>query len=179
MKAEILHSEYINRHPYFTARKDAYKLPSGKIVDPYYVVELPVSVAAMAITENNEVILVEQYRHPIGETIIEIPGGFIDEGEEPLDAVKRELFEETGYEFTEFVFLGKTSANPGVLDNFTYLYVAMGGKKTSVQKLDHNEEIDIKLKSIEEVRNMLMNGEIKQSMHALCLFYAFLHLDKR
>lgn len=179
MNSEILHSEYISRHPYFTARKDSYRLPSGKIVDPYFVVELPQSVAAMAIAESGEVILVEQYRHPINEKILEIPGGFIDDEEDPQVAIKRELLEETGYEFSEFIYLGKTAANPGVLNNYTHFFIAMGGKYITNQKLDHNEEIDIHLKPIEEVRELLMKGEIKQSMHALCMFYAFSYLDKR
>lgn len=170
--------EYISRHPYFTARKDGYETPAGKIVDPYFVVELPVSVCALAITENNEVILVEQYRHPIGQSILEIPGGFIDGGEDPQQAIARELLEETGYSFDEYILLGKTAANPGVLNNFTYLFLATGGKKTAEQALDANEEITIHFTPLEEVRKMLKENKISQAMHALCMFYAFEYLGK-
>ena len=177
MPVKLISSEYLNQHQYFTARRDSYELPSGKIVDPYFVVELPVSVTAMAITENNEVILVEQYRHPVSESLLELPGGFIDEGEDPEKAVRRELLEETGYEFDKVQQLAITSANPGVLNNFTYLFIATGGKKKSVQMLDHNEEIKIIYKPLEEVRSLLKESRIKQSMHALCLFYGFEWLD--
>ena len=177
MKAITLSTEYISRHPYFKARVDSYQLPSGKVVDPYFFVEIPVSATAMALTKEGEVIFVSQYRHPIGETILELPGGFIDEGEDKLDAIKRELQEETGYTFDDVQFLGTTAGNPGILNNYTHLFLARGGVKTSTQQLDHNEEIEVELKSLEEARDILMKSEIKQSMHALCMFYAFQILD--
>lgn len=175
---KTLSKEYISKHQYFTARKDAYEMPSGKKVDPYFVVELPVSACAVAVTENNEVILVEQYRHPIGETILEIPGGFIDEGEAPSAGIARELLEETGYSFDHYIELGKTVANPGVLNNYTYLFLATGGKKTAEQALDANEEIRIHFKPVAEVRQLLKENKIAQAMHALCMFYAFEYIDK-
>ncbi|MEO8770533.1 MAG: NUDIX hydrolase [Ferruginibacter sp.] len=170
---KTLSSEYINKHHYFTARKDSYQTNTGKIVDPYFVVELPTGAAAMAITENNEVILVKQYRHPVDEILTEIPGGFIDANEKPEDAIRRELLEETGYSFTTIHLLGTSLLNPGVLDNITYMFLAIGGVKIADQSLDPNEEIEIILKPLEEVRAMLMRNEIKQSMHALCMFYGF------
>lgn len=173
-----LSSKYLSRHIYFTAREDRCQMPDGTIVDPYFVVELPGSVCAMALTEAGEVILVKQYRHPIEESIYELPGGFIDAGETPETAIARELQEETGYTFSRFYYLGKTAANPGVLNNFTTLYLATGGKKVSEQHLDLNEEIEIELFSLETVRAMLMQSEIKQAMHATCLFYGFNKLDE-
>jgi len=173
-----LSSEYINKHPYFTARIDSYQTPSGKIVDPYYVVEIPTSVVAMAITENNEVILIKQYRYPVNDMMIELPGGFIDPSEQPQQAIQRELVEETGYSFSSIYYLGITTANPGVLNNYTHMFIASGGKKTASQQLDKNEEIEILLKSLDEVKLMLQHNEIRQSMHALCLFYGFNYIER-
>jgi len=177
MKINTLRSEYLSNHPYFKARKDAYQLASGKIVDPYFVVELPPSATAMAITAEGEVIMVSQYRHPIGAEILELPGGFIEENENPIEGIARELLEETGYQFNEIIPLGITAANPGLINNFTHLFLATGGVKVKAQELDHNEEIQLTLMPIEKVKSLLLQSEIKQSMHALCIFYALQKLQ--
>lgn len=174
---KTIYSEYISKHIYFTARKDGYETPDGKIVDPYFVVELPVSVCAMAITENNEVILVEQYRRPVDKKLLELPGGFVDEGETPQQAISRELLEETGYRFDHCHYLAQTAANPGVLNNYTHLFLCTGGKKVAEQSLDANEEIVIHFKPLGEIRQLLLQNKIEQSMHALCMFYAFNFLE--
>lgn len=177
MNWKTLSSTYLSNHIYFTAREDRCEMPGGEIVDPYFVVEMPTSVCALAVTENSEAILVKQYRHPLKETLLEIPGGFVDKHETSDKAIARELLEETGYAFSNIHFVGRVAANPGVLDNYTDLYVATGGKKVASQQLDHGEEIEIKLFPLEKVREMLMQNEFKQALHATCMFYAFNKLD--
>ena len=173
MNWKKISSTYLSDHIYFTARKDRCERPDGKIIDPYFVVELPPCVCAMALTTDNEVILVKQYRHPLEESLLELPGGFIDEGEDAEKAIARELLEETGYAFSSFTSLGKLAANPGILNNYTHLFLATGGKKVAIQQLDKNEEIEIILYSLEDARRMLQQNEIKQALHAACMFYAF------
>lgn len=176
MHWKTLSSEYINRHQYFTARRDRCERPDGVIVDPYYVVELPVSATALALTENNHVVMVKQYRHPISETLLETPGGFIDEDEDYEEGMKRELLEETGYAFKHVEHLSKVAANPGVLNNFTHLFLATGGIKIAEQELDANEDIEIVVLTIDELIEQLENHHIKQSLHVSCIFYGLMQL---
>lgn len=172
MNWKTLSSEYISRHRYFTARKDKCEAPGDKIIEEYYVVELPTTACALAITESGEAVLVKQYRHPVEEVLLELPGGFIDENELPVTAMARELLEETGYEFSSVEQVGKVAANPGVLNNYTYLFLAQGGRKVADQNLDHNEEIEIVTLPLAELKQLFLDNKIVQSLHANCIFYA-------
>ncbi len=178
MKWKILSSEYLSKHQYFTARKDRCETPEGEIVEEYFVVELPVSVCAVALTKEGEVLMVKQYRHPIEESILELPGGFVDPNETPAVAIARELQEETGYSFSTFTELGKVAANPGVLNNYTYFFLAEGGIKTGEQLLDPNEFLVIEKISLADLKKDLMDNKIVQSLHMNCIFYALQKMGK-
>ena len=179
MKWKILSSKYLFEDLWFKVRKDVCETPKGKIIDPYYVYEFPTWVTALPITEDGKVVMERQYRHAIGETCIEIPGGCVDATDKSLqDAMARELQEETGYTFSSFDYLGKTSSNPSTNNNFMHMFLARGGKKTSDQQLDHNEEIEVELHTIEEVKQMLREQKIIQSMHVTCLMYALEKLNE-
>ncbi len=172
LKWKILSSEYLYKATWFTIRKDKCETPDQKIIDPYYVYEFPTWVTAVALTENNEVVMVRQYRHALGETIMEIPGGCVDDTDPSLQAgIERELLEETGYTFTDYEYLGKISPNPSTNNNLMHMYLARGGRKVQEQQLDHNEEIEVYLFSIEEIKQMLKENKILQALHVTCLFY--------
>jgi len=177
MKWKILSSEYLYKATWFTIRKDICETPDGKIVDPYYVYEFPTWVSALAITENNEAVMVRQYRHGIQETIIEVPGGCVDDADENFQlAIARELLEETGYEFSEYTYLGKVSPNPSTNTNWMHMFLATGGRKVTTQKLDHNEEIDVELISIDDLKKLINNNEIKQALHVCTITYGLARL---
>ena len=173
MKWKTLSSEYLFTDLWFKVRKDKCETQQGKIVDPYYIYEFPTWVTAVAITEEGKIVLERQYRHALGETCIEIPGGCVDYTDTSFEeAIKRELLEETGYSFSSHEYLGKISANPSTNSNLMHMFLARGGKKIASQELDHNEEIEIELVTVEELKQMLRENKIVQAMHVTCIMYA-------
>jgi ADP-ribose pyrophosphatase len=165
MKWKLLSSEYLFEDTWLRARRDRCVRPDGKEVYPYYVMEYPTWVTAVAITEDDKVVLVKQYRHALGEVCMETPGGCVDDTDANYDiAIKRELLEETGYDFNEVHYLGRTSPNPSTNNNLMHMYLLRGGKKVQEQELDHNEDIEVVLVSLDELRGMLERNEIVQSI---------------
>lgn len=176
---KIIKSEYLFSDTWFTVRNDTCERPDGKIIAPYYVYEFPTWVTAVALTEDGKVILERQYRHAIGEVAFEIPGGCVDESDHSLeDAIARELREETGYTFSKYEYLGKTCANPSTNNNWMHMFLATGGKLVTEQELDDNEDIEIELLSIDELKQLLQENKIIQSMHVTALFYALQKLGQ-
>lgn len=177
MNWKILKSSYLFNDLWFTVRKDVCERPDGKIVDPYYVYEFPDWVSAVAITKDGKFVMEKQYRHALGMTMFEIPGGCVDPEDNDLEsAIKRELLEETGYVFDRYEYLGRISANPSTNNNWMHMFLATGGDLYSSQHLDENEDIEIHLMSIDEVKTLLAENKIIQSMHATTLFYALQRL---
>ena len=179
MNWKTISSEYLFKDTWFTVRKDVCEKPDGKIVSPYYVYEFPTWVSAVAVTEDRKVVMVRQYRHAIEETIIEIPGGCVDDADPSLEyAISRELKEETGYEFTSYEYLGKISPNPSTNNNWMHMFLARGGKLVGEQQLDHNEEIEVVLVTIDELKKMLTDHQILQAMHVTTIMYALERLGE-
>jgi len=110
---------------WLSLRADTCKMPDGQIVKPFYVFEYSPWVNVVAITKNQEVVLVEQYRHGIQKTVLELPGGSMDsEDISPLVAAKRELLEESGYTTNNFVKTGTISRNSSSHINLIHCFLA-------------------------------------------------------
>ena len=179
MNWKTLSSKYLFTDNWLTLRVDKCERPDGKVIEPYYVYEFPDWVTAVALTKENKVLVVKQYRHALGEVCLEIPGGCVDETDPDLEfAIARELKEETGYEFSSIKYLGKISANPSTNNNLLHMFLARGGKKTSAQQLDANEEMEIVELTIEDLKILIRENKIVQSMHISCILYALIEMGE-
>lgn len=173
MRWKVLSSEYVVRDPWMTVRKDSLQLPDGRIKDSYWSLEYPDWINIIAITKDGYFIFERQYRHGLDVVEWEIPAGVIEKGEEPVEAAKRELMEETGFGGGEWEPFMKTCQNPGTCNNITHTFLAHDVERMGRQHFDASEDLDVYLLSEEDVRRILANDEIKQSMMAAPLWKYF------
>lgn len=171
-KWKTIHSKLALDNKWFKVQQDIVELPNGKVLDDYLFWKEPNVSQIVAITKENKIILVRQYKHAIGDFIVECPAGFVDDGETFEDAARRELLEETGYNSKKMVCLGQVTHNPTKSCGIVKIFLTKNIEKTSSQKLDKNEDIEILELSIEEVLNMIYIGEIWTTGTITAMFLA-------
>lgn len=173
MKWKTLESRYLIKRPWLTARVDKVLLPTGAVIDEYYVLEYPDWINTIAITKDGKFVFVRQYRYAIGKTVNELCAGVVEKNEDPMDAAKRELSEETGYGGGKWSHWMDISANPSTHTNLTHCFLATDVEKLCAPHLDETEDVKMELFTREEVWKMLNRGEIWQSLMAAPLWKYF------
>lgn len=171
---KVLQSKYLIKRPWLTARVDKVQLPSGVVNDEYYVLEYPDWVNVTAITRDGRFVMVRQYRHGLRETLTELCAGVIDPADKsPLDAARRELWEETGYGGGQWSLLLKASPNASAMTNMSYCFLARDVEQVSTQHLEPTEDISVLLLEESEVLDLLARGEMKQALMQAPLYKYF------
>lgn len=125
----------------------------------------------IAITKDEKVVMVEQFRFGTAEVTLEFPSGAVDVGEKPFDAAKRELLEETGGVGESFVKSGECKANPGFLNNTCHHFVATGVEVVKEQELDEMEEVSIKLIPLDKIEGLILDGTINHSLSVTAWYF--------
>jgi len=161
-KWTLVKEEDVSPSPWFPLVKHTVKLANGDVIDDYYYSPLGDVAQVLALTKNNEVVLVKQYKHALGEVLIELPGGMQQKNRSIIESALNELEEETGIKATanQLISLGKIANNPTKLNQITYGFILFNAEFNSVQKLDSTEDILIMTKPAPEVLKMAINGEI-------------------
>ena len=165
-------SKFLIENKIFKLREDRVISPKKESEHPVWVIDTPDWVNIIPITNNNEVILINQHRFGTEKLCLEVPGGMVDEGEDPMDAAIRELSEETGYTSGQVIEIGRVEPNPALMSNHTYSYLALDVCQTGEQRLDGMEDIEILKKPIDEIPLLIEQGEIEHAL-VICAFYFY------
>lgn len=144
-----------------TLKVEKVEMPEGNLADRELVLH-PGGVGIVALTAEDKVILVKQYRKPLETAIYEIPAGKLDAGEDPLCCAKRELSEETGLEAERFTYLGFIYPSPGFTDEVTHVYLATGLSQGEVHP-DEDEYLEIEAVSFDRVMEMIEKNKINDA----------------
>lgn len=156
-----LKQDYLYRGKIVNLRVDNAELPDGTTA-LREVIEHPGGVCVAALTEKEELLFVEQFRYPYMETVLELPAGKLEYGEDPFEAGKRELLEETGAAAENYRDLGKLYPTPGYCGEIIHMYLAEN-LTFSEQHLDEDEFLEVRRIPLAEAFQMVMRNEIRDS----------------
>ena len=169
VREETMSSEMVYNGKIVNLRVDTVELPKQRY-SKREIVEHPGGVGIIALTEENEVIMVRQFRKPIEDCVLEIPAGKLDAGEDPKMCAIRELKEETGYEAENMEFQVDFYSSPGFTDEKIHIYFATGLKNGKAEP-DENEYIDIEKYKIEELVQMIKDNDINDAKSIISILY--------
>ncbi|MCB1192792.1 MAG: NUDIX hydrolase [Leptospiraceae bacterium] len=154
--------------------------PNKNISAEFYVLETNEWVNVIPITPEGMVILVKQHRHGINQESLELPGGVVKHTGETrlLDSAKAELREETGFTSDNWTYQGKVSANPAILNNWSYAFVAENVVKTHPLELDPEEDIETIEVHIHQLPKLIQSGQIHHSIMVAAIGCFFMNKEK-
>lgn len=177
---EELYTEHIVQDEWIDFRKSAYRFPDGSVFEPYYSYSRRDYVVIVASDTEGKYLCVRQYRQGIHQVTTEFPAGGIERkdgkeyggdrdtsAEDALDAAKRELLEETGYESKEWRHLITVPSNATIADNYAHLFVAENCCRVSGQSLDETEFLNAQKLSADEIEALIAQGEFQQAIHIM------------
>ena len=144
----------------------------------FYRLDFSSWVNIVAVTPDNQIVCIQQYRFGSGQIEFEIPGGAVEPGEDPLAAGVRELLEETGYSGENARIIGKVCPNPAIQDNFCYTVLVENARQTSDQRPDDMEDIEVFTMDQPKLVEQMKDGSIEHGLvlNAL-MFYAMVVPD--
>jgi len=151
----------MDRGKYLVIEDHTIELPDGRILEDWPWIISPDYIIAVAVTTNNEFLCFRQTKYAVEGTTLAPVGGYLEPGEDPLLAAKRELREETGYEAPEWIDLGHYAADGNRGSGTGHLYLARGARLVTEIDSDDLEEQEILILSESEIRKALADGEFK------------------
>ncbi|MFT4183997.1 MAG: NUDIX hydrolase [Rhizobium sp.] len=166
-------STYLHRDRWLKVRADDCVTAEGVEIAPYYVLEYPDWVEVIALDAEDNIYLVQQYRHGLGVVALELPGGAVDTSDaSPVEAAARELREETGLSATDWEYVGSLAPNPATHTNLCHIVLARNVELTATPADDPTERIRLIRMPIRQAVAMALEGKMIQVIHVAALTLA-------
>lgn len=154
----------------FKVRQDVKRSPRTEKQHDFFVIDCDDWVNVIALTQDDQLVMVEQYRHGSNTVELEVPGGVIDpEDDSPLAAAGRELCEETGYAGESPLLLGQVFANPAIMSNTCYTVLVRNCEKKHPTEFDQCEDLVTRLVPVQKIRELIASSTIRHSMVVVAL----------
>ena len=157
----------------FVARVKVAAHPVSSAEHRFTVLEGADWTNVVALTEDEEVVLIRQFRHGTDDVTLEIPGGAVDNGETHEEAARRELLEETGYQARTWTRIGAVRPNPALQSNLCSTWLAEGARQLAKPTLDEGEAIEVKTVPLRDVKSLIERGEIDHALVVAAFYYLF------
>jgi 8-oxo-dGTP pyrophosphatase MutT (NUDIX family) len=166
---QVLHKRTLIERRWLSISEERVQLPNGTIIDEFHVLHAPDWTGVLAVTgkgsADDDVILVEQYRHGLGRASLELPAGVIDAGERPLDAAKRELREETGYEAEAWHPISVIAPEPARSTHQAHFFFATGAKPAGPAQPEASEVIAVHRRPLRSLLSEIESGRMVHAAH--------------
>jgi len=169
----------VDRPPWLRLWSQDVALPNGATIEGYLIAEQQDVAMAFALTDDRQVLLVEQYKHGVGQAEWDLPAGYMDaEDKSPLACAQRELREETGYVSDDWRHLGSFVLNPNRSANLFHYFLARNARPEAEMEWDETEALVLHLVDLADVRPMVRRGEVASMASALGILLALDALEK-
>jgi len=158
----------------FSVRTDTAVSPRTGTAHDFYIIESRDWINVIPVTDDDQVVMVKQYRHGSREITLEIPGGIVDPGDTPEEAASRELLEETGYQAQEWIKIGAVNPNPALFSNRCFTFLARNIEKVKNPLPDPAEDIEVILIPLSDIPELIRQGKIDHAIVIAAFHFYFL-----
>lgn len=168
----------LERPPWLTVGEEQVELPDGRVID-YLRLRLRDYAVAVALTPSRELVVERSYKHGPRSVTFQLPAGLLEDGEDPLEAAKRELLEETGYASDDWRSLGRFIADSNYGANWAHAFLALDARRVAEPRSGDLEEIEVSLRPLEQVMDDLRAGTMALLSSAAALALAYIEIDRQ